>query len=397
MQTSVYMESSMVDLLSQTEVLIVGAGPVGLTLALALKRLGVTALIVDQHEAGLNTSRAAVIHARTLEVLEPFDVVSRLIARGVKTHMFRIHEGDRTLSEVSFASLPSTYAYALMCPQNQTEAVLMDRLTEVGLQVHRPARLTGLSLGDEAMIATLRVSADVQHTIRAQWVVGCDGAHSTVRSLTGIDFQGEDYDETFVLADVEMDWPLSRDEVSLFFSEDGLMVVAPLPEARYRIVASVSDAPKEPSQANIQALLAARGPINEPACVHQVTWSSSFRIAHRLASKVVDGRVLLCGDAAHVHSPAGGQGMNTGIQDAVALAHPLATTLLSSDHAALEDWAIRRHQVANSVVEMTDMLTRAATTKTVFARSIRNAILGLIGHVPLIERALAIRLAELNN
>ncbi|MBO9882455.1 FAD-dependent monooxygenase [Xanthomonas sp. D-109] len=386
-----------------TEVLIVGAGPSGLALRLALDRLGIASLLVDRHPAGLNTSRAAVIHARTLEVLEPLGVVPRLLAAGVRTTIFRVRDGDRVLLQIGFDDLPSAHRYALMCPQNATEAILADALEPDSATVWRPARLLSFAESADGISADLELPQQRRRQVHARWIVGCDGAHSAVRQGAGIAFEGGDYAETFVLADVRMAWPLPRDEVSLFFSPQGLMVVAPLPEPdgtagdRHRIVATVTDAIGPPTLAQVQALLDARGPRSGRARVDTLLWRSDFHLQHRVAAQMRRGRVLLCGDAAHVHSPAGGQGMNTGIQDAVALATALQQALHQHDDQGLDAWATRRRRIARGVVRMTDAMTRAATATAPVTRTVRNGLLGLIDHAPLIQRRLAARLAELGN
>ncbi|WP_295909301.1 FAD-dependent monooxygenase [uncultured Xanthomonas sp.] len=386
-----------------TEVLIVGAGPSGLALRLALDRLGIASLLVDRHPAGLNTSRAAVIHARTLEVLEPLGVVPRLLAAGVRTTTFRVRDGDRVLLQIGFDDLPSAHRYALMCPQSATEAILADALVPGSATVWRPAHLLSFAESADGISADLELPQQRRQRVRARWIVGCDGAHSAVRQGAGIAFEGGDYAETFVLADVRMAWPLPRDEVSLFFSPQGLMVVAPLPKPdgtaddRHRIVATVTDAIRLPTLAQVQALLDARGPRSGRARVDTLLWRSDFHLQHRVAAQMRRGRVLLCGDAAHVHSPAGGQGMNTGIQDAIALATALQQALRQHDDQGLDAWATRRRRIARGVVRMTDAMTRAATATAPVTRTVRNGLLGLIDHAPLIQRRLAARLAELGN
>jgi 2-polyprenyl-6-methoxyphenol hydroxylase-like FAD-dependent oxidoreductase len=220
--------------------------------------------------------------------------------------------------------------------------------------------------------------------------------HSTVREQAGIGFTGGEYEQGFVLADVRMDWPLSRDEVTLFYSPDGLVVVAPLPEDRFRIVATVDDAPEQPSLDYMQALLDRRGPTVRPGRIRDTAWTSRFHIHHRVAQTPRKGRVLICGDAAHVHSPAGGQGMNTGIQDAVSLAAKLAETIEDGNDARLDDWAAERHRVARDVVAMTDRMTRLATIKSPTGQTLRNVAVAFAGHLPTVRAALARTLAELD-
>jgi 2-polyprenyl-6-methoxyphenol hydroxylase-like FAD-dependent oxidoreductase len=195
-----------------------------------------------------------------------------------------------------------------------------------------------------------------------------------------------------------MNWPLSADEVMLFVSPEGLVVVAPLPGGRHRIVATVDDAPEHPGIADVQHLLDTRGPVTGAARVDEIVWSSRFRVHHRLADRYRAGRILLAGDAAHVHSPAGGQGMNTGIQDAVALGHALAAVLVGrADESALDQYERARRPVAKRVVAFTDGMTRMATLRTRRSRAVRNAAIKVIGRIPAVGRRLATELSGLRN
>jgi 2-polyprenyl-6-methoxyphenol hydroxylase-like FAD-dependent oxidoreductase len=377
------------------DVLISGAGPTGLALAGELRRLGVEPMILDRQAAGANTSRAAVIHARTLEVLEPLGVTPRLLAQGVEVPRFRVRDRDRTLITIDFANIPSDYKYTLMCPQDRTERILGERLAELGGAVERPVELVDLVEREDRVEAQLRTGAEIR-TVTARWLVGCDGMHSRVRERAGIAFAGAPYEQSFVLADVHMDWPLTRDEVTLFLSHEGLVVVAPLPEGRHRIVATVDAAPESPSVDFMQELLDTRGPVAAPGFIRDVVWSSRFRVHHRVADRLRQGRVLLCGDAAHVHSPAGGQGMNTGIQDGVSLAGALSAVLADGVTERLDAWAEARHEVAQEVVAFTDRLTKVATVKSRTGKAVRNAAIGMVGRLPMARAAIAKNLAELN-
>jgi len=202
--------------------------------------------------------------------------------------------------------------------------------------------------------------------------------------------RGSAYGESFVLADVRMDWPLGTGEVSLFFSPAGLVVVAPLPDGSYRIVATLDDAPEKPTIADIQKLLDKRGP-TQPCRVTQIGWASRFRVHHRLADTYRSGPFLLMGDAAHVHSPAGGQGMNTGLVDAIVLGEAL--TRLVRDRAPesiLDDYAATRRPAAAEVLALAGRLTRIATVRSVPLRRIRNLVLRMLDHVPAFKRKLSL-------
>jgi 2-polyprenyl-6-methoxyphenol hydroxylase-like FAD-dependent oxidoreductase len=281
--------SSQTQLPSAADVLIVGAGPVGLTLAASLAAAGVPAVLVDQQAEGANTSRASVVHSRTLEVLQPLDVSRELVRRGLIVPRFAVRDRDRVLMTIDFDGLPTQYPYTLMIPQDVTEQVLLERLHSAGGRVQRPCQLTGLAQDSDGVSATMADGA----TIRAAYLVGADGMHSTVREHSGIAFTGDAYAESFVLADVHMDWHLPQTEVMLYFSPAGLVVVAALPDGRHRIVATVDEAPEHPSGELVQALLDERGPKQRPARVRDVVWSSRFRVHHRLADHYRAGRLFL--------------------------------------------------------------------------------------------------------
>jgi 2-polyprenyl-6-methoxyphenol hydroxylase-like FAD-dependent oxidoreductase len=371
-----------------TDVLVVGAGPTGLTLAVSLVNRGIATTVVDGQAAGANTSRAAVVNARTLEVLEDLDVARRLVKEGMQAPRFTIRDGKRTLIPVDFSVLPTAYPYSLMIPQSTTERLLLDRLTELGGTVIRPKILTTISQDSDGVTALF----DDGDVIRARYAVGADGIRSTVREHAAIGFEGGEYDESFTLADVRLTGDAPVDEVILFWAKAGLTVVAPLPGDIHRIVAPVTDAPEVPTAAFIQQILDTRG--SGRMDVTDVVWGSRFRIHHRVADTYRAGRLLLAGDAAHVHSPAGGQGMNLGIQDAIALADALGAVLAGADDTVLDEYSATRRPIARDVVAMTDRLTRLATMPRA-VRTIRNFAIGLAGRVPAVRRALARRLSGL--
>jgi 2-polyprenyl-6-methoxyphenol hydroxylase-like FAD-dependent oxidoreductase len=372
-----------------TDVLVVGAGPTGLTLAASLVDRGIATSVVDRQTAGANTSRAAVVNARTLEVLEGLDVARRLVKEGVQAPRFTIRDRQRTLIPVDFSVLPTEYAYSLMVPQATTERLLLERLVELGGSVVRPKTLTAISQDSDGVTATF----DDGDQVRARYAVGADGIRSVVREAAGIGFEGGVYDESFALADVRLAGDAPHDEVILFWATAGLTVVAPLPGGIHRIVAPVADAPEEPSTSFVQQILDSRVGAGQLTVV-EVVWGSRFRIHHRVADTYRAGRLLLAGDAAHVHSPAGGQGMNLGIQDAVALADALGAVLAGAEDTALDEYSADRRPIARDVVTMTDRLTRLATLPRA-VRPIRNAAIGVAGRIPSVRRALALRLSGL--
>jgi 2-polyprenyl-6-methoxyphenol hydroxylase-like FAD-dependent oxidoreductase len=368
---------------ARTEIAIVGAGPTGLALAVTLASAGLDFVIVDRLLEGANTSRAAVVHARTLEVLDELDASKELIDRGIQITRFAVRDGSRRLLTVSFDRLPTPHPYTLMVPQYETEDVLLARLRVLGGDVHRPHEVSSVIQDQDGVTLTMSTG----ETIRAGYAVGADGMHSAVRKASGIGFTGSAYGESFVLADVEMDWAPGRREVSLTFGAAGLAVVAPLPGGHYRVVATVDDAPITPDLGCVQRLLDERTP--GQANLTALAWSSRFRVHHRIADHYRSNRLLLAGDAAHVHSPAGGQGMNTGIQDGYALGRAFAT-------GQLDGYEAQRRPVAQRVVAFTDRMTKMGTTRNPAVRRARNTVLPLLGRLPAFRTKLATELAELN-
>ncbi|NEW34845.1 NAD(P)-binding protein [Nocardia cyriacigeorgica] len=376
---------------SIADVLIVGAGPVGLTAAVVLEQLGHDVVIVDSQSEGANTSRAAVVHPHTLELLEPYGVTPALVDRGLHTPTFTIRDRDELLIGVPFSDLPTAFPYTLMISQADTEKFLLARLSELGGKVVRPATVTEVVQDADGVTATFEDGKQ----IRARYLIGADGMHSLVRDQAGIGFTGGTYAESFTLADVRLSGGVPQNEVILYFSPAGLVVVAPLPDDMYRIVATVDEAPHDPDVSFVQRLLDERGPLAHPAVVEEVVWGSRFRVHHRIADSFRLGRILLAGDAGHVHSPAGGQGMNLGIEDAITSAEALSRVLGGEPDALLDDLAAARRRTAQNVVSMAGRLTDMATASA-RKRPIRNTAMRAAGKVPAVRRRLAWRLSGLD-
>lgn len=374
-----------------TDVLIVGAGPTGLTAATHLARDGVKHVIVDAQSAGENTSRAAVVHARTLEVLEPLDVTPRLCEIGIKATRFTVRDHDSILISIDFESLATKYPYTLMISQADTERILLERHRELGGKVFRPCRLVRIDQDYCSVVAQF----DDGTVVHSKYAIAADGMHSTVRESSEIDFDGAPYPLSLILADVEIEGKgVQYDEVILYFSNEGMLVLAPLPGGTHRVVAVLDDAPETPSRELVQKLLRTRGPQQHPVSVKTVIWGSRFRVHHRVAVKFRKDRIFLAGDAAHVHSPAGGQGMNTGIQDGAFLAKLLRAAIETGNPSALERYSQERRPIAQKVVSLADRLTRLATAPGLL-RTPRNILLRTISISAHFRQKLAMELSGL--
>lgn len=380
---------------TQTDILIVGAGPTGLALAVALQQAGIDHLVIDRLAAGLNLSRAGVVHAHTLEMLEPLGVVPAMRAEGIEVARFGVRDRRRRLLTIDFAHLPSAYPFVLMVPQNVTERILTERLEALGGTVHR--EVEALEIVQDKHGVTVRVAGPAgEQQIRARYVVGGDGLHSKVRAASAIAFEGSSYEENFVLADVSLAAPPRDSEVALYFAPEGMVVFAPQPSGRYRVVATHATGGENPDRAAIQRLLDTRGPEGEAPVVTEVHWSSAFRVHHRVADTYRDGRLLVMGDAAHVHSPAGGQGMNTGLVEAVVLADRLVRVVgRGESEALLDDYGATRRPAAVQVLGLAGRMTKLALVRGRVPRMLRNLMLQVLRRMPWFQRKLAMQLSGL--
>jgi 2-polyprenyl-6-methoxyphenol hydroxylase-like FAD-dependent oxidoreductase len=373
-----------------TQVLVVGAGPVGLTMAAELARYGIKVRIVDKSSGRSTTSKALAVWSRTLELLERADCAQAFVAKGRKMDGMNVYSGGKRVAFIDFRKIKSRYNYPLMLPQSDSESILEEHLNALGVQVEREVELASFTEDDLGVRAILK-SGRGEEACRVDWLVGCDGAHSAVRHALGIPFDGETLPSDWVLADVHMQGlPTPPSELSSYWHEQGVIAIFPIAEGRYRLIAEVESAPgarpADPTLAQVQAIMDQRGPggvtLSDPV------WLSSFRINERKVARYRSGRVFLAGDAAHVHSPAGGQGMNTGMQDAFNLAWKLALVCngTAQDPKLLDSYSQERSAVGEKVLADAARLTKVATLKNPAAVAVRNAIGGMLfGLMPVNE------------
>jgi 2-polyprenyl-6-methoxyphenol hydroxylase-like FAD-dependent oxidoreductase len=379
------------------ETLVVGAGPVGLFLAVELARHGLRPRVVERHRWASPSSRAVAIQPRTLEIMEAAGVTSRIEARGVRTSRFHLVLGRRHV-EGSFDRLDTAHPHVVMLPQHGTERILEDRAQALGVTVHRGVELTGMVPDEDGVAVVTRGADGLERLDRYAWVVGCDGARSQVRRQAGIGWHGGATGHRFTVADVRMSFPGERDETWLTLSEHGLVAVFPLPSGpdAWRVIADrAPEEHVEPTAASVEALLRTRTSFR-PARV-DATWVASFQVDERVAARFRAGRVLLAGDAAHIHSPVGGQGMNTGLQDAHNLAWKLALVARrAAPDALLDSYSAERRPVAQAVVLDTGQATRLATARGRVPRALRDRVLGYLGGFELVQAPVLRRTAEVD-
>jgi 2-polyprenyl-6-methoxyphenol hydroxylase-like FAD-dependent oxidoreductase len=362
------------------DVLVVGAGPTGLTLAAQLRAFGATVRIVDRQLDRVHESRALGVQPRTLEVLRGLGVAGELVERGNDAAWVQLHAGGRVVRIRLFGlGLDDTaYPFLLIVSQAETEQVLGDHLAGHGVLVERGVELAGYHADPEAVTCTLRHRDGRTEQVHARYLVGCDGASSTVRRGAGIPFEGGAYPQTFALADLEVDG-LERDAAHAFLDQEGIVLFFPLGRpASWRLLAlhPTLQGRREPAQPSLEELQALADAMTGASVrLRDPVWQSYFGLQHRHASRYRAGPVFLAGDAAHIHSPAGAQGMNTGIQDAWNLGWKLA--LVSggiADEALLDSYDAERRPVGGFVVRFTDRAFSVATSTNSLIRALRTQL-----------------------
>jgi 2-polyprenyl-6-methoxyphenol hydroxylase-like FAD-dependent oxidoreductase len=342
---------------TQTDVLIVGAGPAGVTLAASLTQLGVDHVLIERADSIQPGTKAAFVQPRALEYLDRLGVADGLVGAGTRGRRFGVYDGARALLRASYDNLDSPFPMMLLVSQQTTEEHLNRRLTELGGMVHRRYKLITFSADFPGMTAAVAAPDGSVRAVTARYLIGADGVYSRVRSLAGIGFPGHARGQLFALADVRLkpgsaSAPL--EDTAFFFSPEGMLLTSPLPGGQHRVVASVPAGTTAPTAEDVETLLATRGLREGGPQVVEVITASTYHVQERVAERLSDGPVFLLGDAAHTHSPAGGQGMNTGIQDAGNLAWKLHAMLTGlAPEGLLGTYHGERHPVASGLVAFT--------------------------------------------
>jgi 2-polyprenyl-6-methoxyphenol hydroxylase-like FAD-dependent oxidoreductase len=386
---------------SDVPVVIVGAGPTGVMLAIELARRGVGVRILDKQPAHTQETRAIGIHARTLEVFHQIAVVEEFLELGHRVDGLVVHTRARRSTRVRFGGLDSPYPFLLMLGQDQTQRILDQRLQRLGVTIERGVNVVALDHdADGAQLTITRTGEPREQTLLADWVVGCDGAHSIVRRQLGVPFDGDDYGQDWLMTEVNVHRPLERQNFHLFSYTAAPMVAFPMPSGRWRVILPqvpnrAGDRPP-PDMDEIERLAAQRGPTG--MTLTDPTLLATFRCYRRSTKTMRHGRVLVAGDAAHIHTPAGGQGMNTGLHDAFNLGWKLALVAhRQSPPALLDTYQDERLPIANSVLALTHALVKIFTVTSPRKRWLRDRLLPIVMAVPAAERRYTNRLAQLSH
>lgn len=362
-----------------SDVLIIGAGPTGLVLALWLTHLGVRVRIVDKTSEPGTTSRALAVQARTLEFYSQIGLAEEVVKRGRKVTAANLWvEGKKAAHAVigEFGAGVSPFSFALVFPQDDHERLLIERLATLGVNVERQAELLDFEEVNDGVRARLKLKDGSFETCQAVYIAGCDGAHSVVRKQLNIGFPGGTYSHLFYVADVEASGAVMNGELHAGLEKTEFMIVFPLVvEGRVRLVGTMRDESEDRREKLTWDDVSKRVIEWMGLDVKRVNWFSTYRVHHRVADSFRKGRAFLMGDAAHVHSPVGGQGMNTGIGDAINLAWKLAAVLRGRASASLLDtYELERIAFARRLVATTDRAFTVVTSSGALARFVRMKI-----------------------
>jgi len=389
------------------QVLVIGAGPTGLATAAALVRQGVSVRIIDQSEARSDRSKALGVQAGTLEciakALDPA-LSEEMIRSGQPAREAWIHIDDQSPIPVDFKTIPSRFPYILILAQSETERILEAFLTKHSVEVERRTEL--LEIESQGSAQGSKVVSKIkgpkgEETITSDFVIGCDGAHSTVRHQMGFTFEGAAYTGDFILGDVTLEWPWPYDSIHTFVSERGVIASFPMKgERKYRLILipkeeSPADRPAEISLEEFRSVTDFLS--QKKIRVQDASWLTRFRVHHRRVEHFQKGRVFLAGDAAHIHSPAGGQGMNTGIQDAFNLAFKLKRYLDGqSDFESLRRYERERLPVAKKVLRGTDWVFKLALLpETGLTSFLRRVVVARLVRKAWIQKRVAAAISEM--
>jgi 2-polyprenyl-6-methoxyphenol hydroxylase-like FAD-dependent oxidoreductase len=367
---------------TETDVMIVGAGPTGLSLACQLVRHGVDFVIVEKNESVTPYSKAIGVQARTLEIYEQLDLAQRAVEQGAIAGKGRLLAGGEVRGEIDLSNIGqglSAYPFMLLLEQSKNEQLLYEYLQSRGKEVLWKTELESFSQSERGVSAQVKTSAEASRRIEAKYLVGCDGAKSAVRHALGLSFEGSTFERIFYVADVQVDWKFSHDALHICLSRDTLLVFFPLKgEKRYRIVGSFPEGhEKEEGDVLFEEI---EREIKEEAKleldIHDVQWFSTYKVHTRHVNKFSEGRGFLAGDSAHIHTPAGGQGMNTGIQDGYNLAWKMALVLKGrGDEKLLETYNEERLENAKHLLQTTDRMFQFAAGSEWFLAFLRTNVL----------------------
>lgn len=375
----------------KTDILIVGGGPTGLMMACLLKRSGINFRIIDKGSEQARESRALGIQARSLELFQNLGIVEEFLKRGQIASGAKMFLNGKQKMSLNFSDMgrrDTPYPYIFFLSQAETEKILIEDLLKWNVKVERQTTLRSLNQSREGVVVILENGQGQKETVEANYVIGCDGSHSQVRHELGLSFKGAAYEADFIMADAKVSWPYEHDKLIVFLDNGNIGVHFPLKnQALSRVLTIRQDDKKFPLTTETTTLPATLEEIEESFAkashikmkLFDPEWVARFRVHHRCVNQFRLGRVFVAGDAAHIHSPVGAQGMNTGLQDAANLAWKLAMVLKgTADEKILETYESERLPIARRLLEVTDRAFEFVITKNKAFISIRNLIIPIV-------------------
>jgi 2-polyprenyl-6-methoxyphenol hydroxylase-like FAD-dependent oxidoreductase len=371
------------------EVLIVGAGPTGLSVAIELKRLGVPFRLVEKSQQPAQYSQALVVQARTLEQFERYGIAETAVRRGRPLkHASVISEG-RTIVSFPLDKIPGHYRFVLFLPQNETEALLIEHLESLGGRVERGTEMLSIQEQGNGAEVQLRGTDGEVRNATAEWVVGCDGAHSAVREGLKLPFSGSAVGLNFFLGDLELEGPdLPGDELRIYLHHGDVVFIGRLKEKVFRVIVALhseQDAPERKTQLELSDFQKPMDRAGIRLRATSASWMTPFRVSDRRAEHIRRGHIFLAGDASHIHSPVAGQGMNTGIQDAANLAWKIAAVRNGADESLLQSYEEERGKVSAQLLNNTSRVLKAVTTSNVLLEKLRDAFVHTATRIPFVQ------------
>jgi len=368
-----------------------------MTMAIELKRFGLDVRVVDKSDHPAQHSQALVVQARTLEQMQRYGIAAQAVAQGRRLTKAMFWSEKKNIATFALDQIPSRYPYVLFLPQNETEAILNEKMESLGVKTERQTELVSFNQQGDSVSVALRHSDGSQEQISPRWIIGCDGAHSTVREQAGIPFEGGGVGLSFFLGDLEIEGPdAPTDELVIHLHKGNVVFMGRLSDKLTRVIVALHSQQGEEGQRelSLQDFQQAVDEAGVQLKIRSSAWMTPFRVNDRQAAQYRAGNVFLAGDASHIHSPVGGQGMNTGMQDAANLAWKFAAVVRGAGEGLLNSYHEERGKVGKALLRSTERGLKAATASSPLIESVRDALLPVIAGLHPVQKAITAFISE---